>query len=438
MPRLPVPQAFEEYLKTVSSPPPVQQAGVSAPLASTPRTSSPLAKSAWSVAVWAVCHALESSRAWRIAVLGLVVLTTFVAATYALWYFAHATAHAQSLDGVLEDASTKAAESLPGLLDAGVEVGVGAAGASLLSSRLIEVITHNVGLVVVGLLLGLVVRRRRQAPQPVVEVEAIDVAAAPNLLAPTSAPFTSPHRLGACSIAGNTRKENQDRVYVGHLAGADLCIVADGMGGLPRGGTAADIATNYARERLEVELPELLPAGPDAIRALLVGVVWQAATKLAEAVVVHGWSRENPGLRTTLIVVVATRNYYLLAFVGDGGVFVLREGGEVVSLLDPHKDMAEPNVLHASLGPSIEGRPAWAVMERRPGDVLVVATDGIADVFDAALAARVRAELDRTEGNAAQTAWEIVREMAFAQDEAGQFCVTDNLTCAVIAGEDRS
>ena len=256
--------------------------------------------------------------------------------------------------------------------------------------------------------------------------------------ASTAVPFVSPHRLGACSIAGNTRKENQDRLHLGHLAGADLCIVADGLGGLPRGAMAAEIATSYARERLEGELPMLLPAGPDAVRAFLVGVIWQAAAKLAEAVVVHGWNGEGVGLRTTLILVVATRDHYVLAFIGDGGAFVLRGDGETVSLLDPHKDMAEPEVLHASLGPSIEGRPSWAVMERRAGDVLVVATDGVADVFDAALAARLREELDRTQGNAAQTAWEIVRQTAFARDDADHFSVTDNLTCVVLIGEGRS
>lgn len=166
MPRLPLPQAFEVYLQQISSPPPAPQAGVPAPPASTPRTSSPLTKPAWSVAVWTVCHALETSRAWRVAVLALVVIAAFIAASYALWYFAHSTAHAQSLDAVLEDGSTKAADSLPGLLDAGLEVGVAAAGASLLSSRLIEAVTHNAGLFIVGLVLGLVARRRRRAPNP--------------------------------------------------------------------------------------------------------------------------------------------------------------------------------------------------------------------------------------------------------------------------------
>lgn len=427
MPRLQPPQAFEKYMQTLSGPPPVNQAGAPAPLVPPSRTSSLSLRSACALVVKSACHAFRSRRSRRAAVGLLVVLGAIAAAGYALWYFS-GDAYAQPVDAGIEDASTPTVEVFPVPFDGGAHRRTtGIEPEPLLSPLVLHLVLHDGGLVSLGLLAGLLAAWRGRRDDDGEDDDSEDALTARLL----------PRRLGACSIVGNTRETNQDRVYLRHVAGADVCIVADGMGGLPRGGEAAEIAVNHARERLEDELPFLLQAGMDAVRALLVAIIWETSTKLAEAVMAEGWT-DNSGLRTTLILAVVTHEFHLVAWIGDGGAFLLREGGEMLALVQPHKDVAELSVLHASLGPSIEGRPAWAVTARQPGDVLIVATDGIADVFDATFAQDVQNELARAHGDAGRVAETVANAIASARDEIGHYVVTDNLTCAILVGEGQS
>jgi serine/threonine protein phosphatase PrpC len=218
------------------------------------------------------------------------------------------------------------------------------------------------------------------------------------------------------------------------VAGADLCLVADGLGGLLRGGEAAELVTNYAQERLTAELPQVFPAGPDGVRALLLAVIWDAAKALSQEALMQGWSGADVGLRTTLILAVTMPEYYVVVWIGDGGVFVMRTDNTLVAVLEPHKDPKTPNVLHSSLGPSVEGRPSWAIAARQHGDILVAATDGIADACDAALVERVRQCIEKCQGDTAQAAREVVEEVAKRRDDAGDFEITDNLTLAILMG----
>ena len=236
--------------------------------------------------------------------------------------------------------------------------------------------------------------------------------------------------VAATSITGRVRTENQDRTLATRISGADVLIVADGMGGLPNGGDAADIVVMSAVLKLQTRLPEVVTHGPHAVRAALIETIWHAGAELSRAVPFRG---EGDRLRTTLIVCVALPDAYVCAWIGDGGITLARVDGTLIELLDPHKDRDVPSILHCSLGPATDGRPSWSMIARRTGDLLVVATDGIADTLGSAVACVVRRELRTTRGNLDQAVRKTVEALGRATDQDGRIWIDDNLTAAAIA-----
>jgi len=280
-----------------------------------------------------------------------------------------------------------------------------------------------------AILLGIAAGRRstRRATRPPTE---------PSPPSPQASPPPKVRRtLGAHSATGNTRESNQDRVRTERIDGLDVIVAGDGLGGLPHGAEAAEVATTFALEHLRAELPRAHASSFEAARTLLLSTVWAAASALTREAAERNWLSFDDGFRTTLILVVTTTEWHVAAWIGDGGIFLIRDGGDVLAVLEPHKDPATPDVLDASLGPCSDGRPSWAVAPRLAGDVLLVATDGVADVFDASAVPALRAHLARADGDAVVAAEAIVTEHAARRDDAGHYCVTDNLTVAIATTE---
>jgi serine/threonine protein phosphatase PrpC len=129
-------------------------------------------------------------------------------------------------------------------------------------------------------------------------------------------------RAACFSDIGKVRKENEDRVLFDETA--QLFGVADGVGGLPGGGEAA-------QETIDVVVRAVLAAGSDAevdMRAIV--------TKANDAVVAMGM-RISPGLGigSTLTVGCVRGNRLKLAHVGDSRAFALRLG-DFVGLTEDH------------------------------------------------------------------------------------------------------
>lgn len=238
--------------------------------------------------------------------------------------------------------------------------------------------------------------------------------------------------LGAASIAGRVRESNQDRVAVASIAGLDVISMADGLGGVPRGEEAAEIVHRYAMARLEAELPMVLVAGREGVRALLLQIIWGAGVELACVAARQTWAPGDPGLRSTLILVVASDDLYVAAWIGDGIVNIVRADGTTVCMLEPHKHLSTPDILEASLGPTTEGRPSWAIAPRYTGDLLVVATDGVGDRFDAELVERIEEALFMSQGDAVEASHAVVDGLAALADDDGDPALTDNLTIALL------
>lgn len=215
------------------------------------------------------------------------------------------------------------------------------------------------------------------------------------------------------------------------VASTALIVMADGVGGLPLGGEAAEAATAHAFRRLRRELPTALAVGVEGVRTLLLSTLWSAAGQVAAEARARGLRRTEDGLCTTLILAVALTEVYVVVWIGDGGAHVLRGKEKVEGLLAPHKSPDAPTLLEAAIGPETDGAPSWSITPRRPGDIFLVTTDGVADRFDAAVVTRLHAAIARSGAHAKRALQDLLGDLAGQRNAFGRFVFTDNLTAAL-------
>lgn len=300
-----------------------------------------------------------------------------------------------------------------------------------------------------------VVMRSRVAPMPALQQKpGADSKPAPTALAheappPVGAVVTSPEiacspwrrrtrrrparrwRLGAASVTGHVREENQDCGAAFEVGSQQVLIVADGCGGVPLGRQAARLATRAAAmETIRDLASSFRPDSPP--QEIARRAITAAAERLRVEGVRLGITGLHHGLRTTLVVVVAGRGTYGFSYIGDGGGFVVRRGGDVEPFLAPMKGAA-PNQLVGSLGPTAHGEAVTGAIPRQPGDLLIIGTDGVFDRVDQGFCRTVLRSCIEHEGDLARAAEWILDQLAGQRDEVGYVC-DDNLTLAIIGG----
>src|SRR5690606_40661798 len=116
----------------------------------------------------------------------------------------------------------------------------------------------------------------------------------------------------AISHTGKVRSNNQDSGY----SGANLFVVADGMGGHAGG----DVASTLAIRRIE-HLDHAYASTDDAQAEL------QAAATTAAADLIRA-SKERPelaGLGTTLSAIVMFEEYAVIGHIGDSRIYLYRD-----------------------------------------------------------------------------------------------------------------
>ena len=161
---------------------------------------------------------------------------------------------------------------------------------------------------------------------------------------------------------GLQRERNEDS----YLATPELVAVADGIGGGPAGDLASKIVIETVRH--------LLSRAEDPPRALAVSVA-RAASALFGAAMVDADLR---GMGTTLDVVLLGSGPWPIAHgvhVGDGAVWYVPGGGRAVALTTFDRD-GEGRLSSAVSSTGREPQPALWKRHVRPGDRLVVTTDG--------------------------------------------------------------
>lgn len=196
-------------------------------------------------------------------------------------------------------------------------------------------------------------------------------------------------RAGGCSVQGRERAVNQDCL---HYDPAGLFLVADGMGGMQSGEVASTMAVDALSRRLApARLGDL--ADPDVIAA-----VKDALMDTNREILAAGdRDPECRGMGTTMVIGVRLASQFYVAHVGDSRAYRLRRGVlEQLTvdhtmaqwLLDAGAITPEQAACHAwrhLLWNALGGRdgkcePDLRVLDLRPGDRFLLATDGLTNV----------------------------------------------------------
>ncbi len=188
------------------------------------------------------------------------------------------------------------------------------------------------------------------------------------------------------SEVGRVREVNEDRVLLLEEAGhaAALYAVADGLGGHAGG----DVASTMAVETLGTQVRALL-----AQHVLPRDALVEALRRANAAIYAGAQGPDRAGMATTCTAVLVHRGEAIVAHVGDSRASLLR-GQEVRQLTIDHslagelarhgglapaevENHAQRHVLTRALGTAPEVEIDSATEALRPGDVLVLTTDGL-------------------------------------------------------------
>ena len=190
-------------------------------------------------------------------------------------------------------------------------------------------------------------------------------------------------RVAGDTNVGKVRTTNEDSMIVDPVRG--LYVVLDGMGGANAGDVASQTARDAIREFVMQRRTTMEP------RALL-----EAAIQHASATVFNAAqeSRERHGMGTTVVAcIVVDLKRAVVAHVGDSRAYLLRNGRVqmltrdhtiVEELVDKGLLSAEDaerhpykNVLSRNLGAKPETKVDVVDVELRPGDRLMLCSDGL-------------------------------------------------------------
>ncbi|HOF86826.1 MAG TPA: Stp1/IreP family PP2C-type Ser/Thr phosphatase [Armatimonadota bacterium] len=203
---------------------------------------------------------------------------------------------------------------------------------------------------------------------------------------------TGPRAAGGSDI-GSRRADNEDAQLCDAARG--LFLIADGMGGHAAGEQASALAVQTLDTELSaVRLDAAIAAGADAARALVTEALLAADAAITRAGEHHP---EWKDMGTTAVVACLAGDALYLAHVGDSRAYLLRDG-EIRALTRDHTvamtlvddgditlEEARTHPLRNRLSQVLGGHgalhPDFAHLPVRPGDRILLCTDGLYDML---------------------------------------------------------
>lgn len=197
--------------------------------------------------------------------------------------------------------------------------------------------------------------------------------------------------VGARSDVGMIRSGNEDNYFAESDDRRGIFVVADGMGGHAAGEVASEMAVQIVSRHLLTITSVLEPTAPeklaqslkDANRAIYVRMQTEA---------------DKQGMGTTASVLALSDSHYLVGQIGDSRVYLLRDGAITqltkdhsyvqeqvdAGLLTPEQARYHPysNVITRCVGASESVEADIYSGEMKPGDVFLVASDGLTGMVD--------------------------------------------------------
>lgn len=242
--------------------------------------------------------------------------------------------------------------------------------------------------------------------------------------------------LGLVSRKGNVRERNEDYGTAFNHQNHQVMIMGDGLGGPSHGNLASYMAVEAASW---VVLDRLKEGMSDVeLQEVCSNALWTASHRLA-------WMGDKlnvlqTGLRTTLIMLIANKEYAVLTYIGDGAVYHYKSPTDCPSVLCAHKAVpGNLSLLSASLGPTVHGKPRSRKLTRTESDLIIVMSDGIADRIKADNSSDRPPELisnlirlaELRDGDLQRVADEAAETLTEEQDEKGYLC-DDNISLGFI------
>ena len=235
---------------------------------------------------------------------------------------------------------------------------------------------------------------------------------------------------------GYVRESNQDALAL--LNDCGVWIVADGMGGHPAGGLAAQTAVTVAAQRAR-ERAALLRKHPKSAPEFVADLVTSANRRL------HDLMLANPSLKgmgTTFVAVAippGTTSVAHIAHLGDSRAYLYRTG-QLSRLTRDHTlvekwvqrgqiDAAtalshpERHILTKGLGMGVDMKPELTSTPVSPDDLIMICSDGLTKMLDDAAIASL---LARANGNSQRACHDLIE---LALRNGGE----DNVTVIVVA-----
>jgi protein phosphatase len=195
---------------------------------------------------------------------------------------------------------------------------------------------------------------------------------------------TAPVRAAGDTHTGHVRSSNEDAVIVDTRRG--LYVVLDGMGGA----SAGDVASQTARDTI-AEFIRQNRRSTTSGRVLLDAAIQAASRAVHQAASAR---QDRHGMGTTVVAcLIESDKRAVIAHVGDSRAYLLR-GGRLIQLTRDHTIVAElvdrgaisaedaeshayKNVLSRNLGAKPEARVDFNELDLKPGDRILLCSDGL-------------------------------------------------------------
>lgn len=199
---------------------------------------------------------------------------------------------------------------------------------------------------------------------------------------------------------GQKRQGNEDRFCLDPALG--LYVVADGMGGHAAGEVASRLAVETIQEWMEKYLSgaDVAIVGPTDAAGSAEANFLLSSIRLANRIIFDSAKdrREYAGMGTTVVAVLAQGDRFVLANVGDSRIYRIR-GNQIVQVSRDHsfvQQQVDTGMMSAAEAHQSQYRHMITralglkesvdvdLMEQpaRPGDALVLCSDGLSDLLD--------------------------------------------------------
>ena len=198
-------------------------------------------------------------------------------------------------------------------------------------------------------------------------------------------------KVGARSDVGMIRSGNEDNFFAEADERRGVFVVADGMGGHAAGEVASEMAVQIVARHLLVLTSVLESSAADKVATSMKDANRAIYDRMLAEV-------DKQGMGTTASVLVLSDNQFLIGQIGDSRIYLLRDGALTqltkdhsyvqeqvdAGLLTPEQARYHPysNVITRCVGASESVEADIYEGEMKPGDVFLLASDGLTGMVD--------------------------------------------------------